>query len=78
MGHASSKGNGIIRRVGKNVSFALQIDKVCIVAVFDAANIDLGKPLVATCQTAMTACGIAAAAHLLGKEMVPVYNVSIS
>ncbi|PVD26774.1 hypothetical protein C0Q70_14452 [Pomacea canaliculata] len=42
--------------------------------LFDAENIDLGKPLVATCQTAMTACGIAAAAHLLGKEMVPVYN----
>ena len=45
------------------------------VAVFDASGVDLGQPVVASCQTAMTACGLAAAAHLLGKEIVPVYNV---
>lgn len=44
--------------------------------IFDEANVDLSKPLVASCQTAMTACGLAAAAHIMGKETVPVYNGS--
>ena len=48
-----------------------------LVAVFDTSEVDLEKPMVATCETAMTACGLAAAAHMLGKEVVPVYNVSV-
>ncbi|KAK7504163.1 hypothetical protein BaRGS_00004467 [Batillaria attramentaria] len=44
--------------------------------VFDAGNVDLGRPIVASCQTAMTACGLAAAACILGKETVPIYNGS--
>ena len=48
-----------------------------LVAVFDTSEVDLKKPMVATCETAMTACGLAAAAHMLGKEIVPVYNVSV-
>ncbi|KAJ8308851.1 hypothetical protein KUTeg_013725 [Tegillarca granosa] len=43
--------------------------------LFDAANIDLGRPVVASCLTGMTACGLAAAMHVLGKEKVPVYYV---
>ncbi|XP_012938813.1 thiosulfate sulfurtransferase isoform X2 [Aplysia californica] len=42
--------------------------------LFDNVGIDLSKPLVSTCQTGMTACAVAAAAHILGKEDVPVYN----
>ena len=48
-----------------------------LVAVFDTSEVDLEMPMVATCETAMTACGLAAAAHMLGKEVVPVYNVSV-
>ncbi|XP_041352951.1 thiosulfate sulfurtransferase-like [Gigantopelta aegis] len=40
--------------------------------LFDKAEIDLNKPLVASCLTGLTACGLAAAAHCLGKD-VPVY-----
>ncbi|XP_076442018.1 thiosulfate sulfurtransferase-like [Babylonia areolata] len=45
-------------------------------SAFDAAGVDLGQKLVATCLRGMTACGLAAAAHILGKEVVPVYNGS--
>ncbi|KAL5008664.1 hypothetical protein ScPMuIL_014245 [Solemya velum] len=41
--------------------------------LFDEAGIDMAKPLTAMCQTGMTACGLAAAAHILGKTDVPVY-----
>lgn len=41
--------------------------------LFDSAGIDLGHPVVATCFLGSTACGLAAAAHILGKENVPVY-----
>ena len=54
------------------------LQRICsFVAVFDTAGVDLQRPVVATCETALTACGLAAAAHLLGKEVVPVYNVSV-
>jgi thiosulfate/3-mercaptopyruvate sulfurtransferase len=45
-------------------------------AAFDAAGIDLDKPLVTTCGTGMTATVIAFGAHLLGKEDVAVYDGS--
>lgn len=41
-------------------------------ALFDAAGVNLEKPMVASCFTGMTACGIAAAAYILGKD-IPVY-----
>ncbi|XP_067680550.1 thiosulfate sulfurtransferase-like [Haliotis asinina] len=41
--------------------------------LFDQAGIDLGKPLVASCLAGLTACGLSTAAHILGKEVVPVY-----
>ncbi|XP_059147616.1 thiosulfate sulfurtransferase-like [Physella acuta] len=44
--------------------------------LFDAAGVDLTKPVVATCQRGMTACAVALAAHILGKVDVPVYNGS--
>ena len=44
--------------------------------VFDSAGIDLAHPVVASCFLGSTACGLAAAAHILGKENVPVYYVS--
>ena len=49
---------------------------LCFVfAVFDEAGIDLAHPVVATCYLGSTACGLAGAAHILGKENVPVYYV---
>jgi len=47
-------------------------------AAFDAAGVDLGKPLVATCGSGMTATVLAFGAHLLGKEDVAVYDGSWS
>ena len=44
--------------------------------MFDEAGVDLNEPMVASCLLGMTACGVAAAAHILGKENVPVYYVS--
>ena len=43
---------------------------------FDAAGVDLDRPLVATCGSGMTASATAFAAHLLGKEDVAVYDGS--
>ena len=49
---------------------------VCLSVVeFEKAGIDLDKPLIASCGSGITACWIAFAASLLGKE-VPVYDVS--
>lgn len=47
-------------------------------AVFDAAGVDLNRPLVTTCGSGMTASALAFAAHLLGKEDVAVYDGSWS
>ncbi|KAH3852513.1 thiosulfate sulfurtransferase-like [Dreissena polymorpha] len=41
--------------------------------LFDSAGVDLGQPITASCLRGLTACGVAAAAHILGKEHVPVY-----
>lgn len=46
-------------------------------AVFEAAGVDLDRPLVATCGSGITASVIAFAAHLLGRD-VPVYDGSWS
>lgn len=47
-------------------------------AAFDAAGVDLSRPLVATCGSGMTASVLAFGAHLLGKEDVAVYDGSWS
>lgn len=43
-------------------------------AAFDAAGVDLAKPLVATCGSGVTACVILFGAHLLGKEDAKLYD----
>jgi thiosulfate/3-mercaptopyruvate sulfurtransferase len=47
-------------------------------AAFEAAGVDLGKPLVATCGSGITACVLLLGAHLLGKENVQLYDGSWS
>ena len=49
-----------------------------IAALFDAAGIDLGKPLVATCGSGITAPVLAFGAALLGKPNVAIYDGSWS
>lgn len=44
--------------------------------VFDDADIDLNQPIVASCLRGLTAAGVVAAAHILGKDDVPLYVVS--
>ncbi|KAL4223489.1 hypothetical protein ACF0H5_016960 [Mactra antiquata] len=44
--------------------------------MFDEAGVNLNKPMVATCLRGLTACSVIAAAHVLGKEDVPLYVVS--
>ncbi|KAH9509248.1 Acyl-CoA:lysophosphatidylglycerol acyltransferase 1 [Bulinus truncatus] len=46
--------------------------------LFENAGIDLSKPLVSSCQTGMTACGLIAAASILGRDDVPLYNGSFT
>jgi len=45
-------------------------------AVFDAASVDLGKPMVATCGSGVTACSVLFAAQLLGKTDARLYDGS--
>jgi thiosulfate/3-mercaptopyruvate sulfurtransferase len=45
-------------------------------AAFEAAGVDLGKPMVATCGSGVTAASILFGAHLLGKEDVLLYDGS--
>ncbi|NQW08618.1 MAG: 3-mercaptopyruvate sulfurtransferase [Alphaproteobacteria bacterium] len=47
-------------------------------AAFDAAGLDLDKPMVASCGSGVTACVIALAAHVLGKPGIAVYDGSWS
>ena len=47
-------------------------------AVFDAAGVDLAKPMVTTCGSGVTAAVILFGAHLLGKEDVRLYDGSWS
>jgi thiosulfate/3-mercaptopyruvate sulfurtransferase len=45
---------------------------------FDAAGVDLDRPMVATCGSGVTACVLLFGAHLLGKEDVRLYDGSWS
>jgi thiosulfate/3-mercaptopyruvate sulfurtransferase len=47
-----------------------------IAAVFADAGVDLGRPIVASCGSGVTACATAFAAHLLGRDTVAVYDGS--
>ncbi|HEX9946465.1 MAG TPA: 3-mercaptopyruvate sulfurtransferase [Allosphingosinicella sp.] len=47
-------------------------------AEFDAAGLDLAKPMVATCGSGITACVLLFGAHLLGKEDLKLYDGSWS
>lgn len=47
-------------------------------AAFDAAGVDLAKPLVTTCGSGVTACVILFGAHLLGKTDLSLYDGSWS
>jgi thiosulfate/3-mercaptopyruvate sulfurtransferase len=46
--------------------------------VFEAAGVDLAKPMVATCGSGVTACVLLFGAHLLGKEDLRLYDGSWS
>ncbi|KAJ1173695.1 hypothetical protein NDU88_005521 [Pleurodeles waltl] len=46
--------------------------------LFREKKVDLARPLVTTCHRGVTACSIALAAHMLGKEDVAVYDGSWS
>ncbi|QPQ55005.1 sulfurtransferase [Allosphingosinicella flava] len=45
-------------------------------AAFDAAGIDLAKPMIATCGSGVTACSLLFAAHLIGKDDARLYDGS--
>lgn len=47
-------------------------------AAFDAAGIDLARPMVTTCGSGITAAVVAFGAHLLGKDDVALYDGSWS
>lgn len=49
-----------------------------IKALFDEAGVDLNRPVVASCGSGVTACVIAMAGFLIGKEDIAVYDGSWS
>ncbi len=49
-----------------------------IKAKFDASGLDLGKPIVASCGSGVTACVVALGGFLVGKNDIPVYDGSWS
>ncbi len=49
-----------------------------IKAKFDASGLDLGKPIVASCGSGVTACVVALGGYLVGKDDIPVYDGSWS
>lgn len=51
---------------------------VALRAAFDAAGVDLGRPLIMTCGSGVTACNLLFGAALLGKQDVRVYDGSWS
>jgi len=53
-------------------------DKAALRAVFEEAGVDLARPLVTTCGSGMTACTLAFALHLIGKQDVALYDGSWS
>ncbi|XP_007908472.2 3-mercaptopyruvate sulfurtransferase [Callorhinchus milii] len=54
----------------------LMRDVASLRAIFEEHHVDLSKPIVATCGTGVTACHIALAAYLCGKEDVAIYDGS--
>ncbi|RZJ97629.1 MAG: 3-mercaptopyruvate sulfurtransferase [Novosphingobium sp.] len=53
-------------------------DKTALTAVFEEAGVDLDRPIIATCGSGMTACAVAFALHLLGRDKVSLYDGSWS
>ncbi len=51
-------------------------DKAGLRAAFDAAGIDLRRPVVTSCGSGVTACVLAFGMHLLGKDDVALYDGS--
>jgi thiosulfate/3-mercaptopyruvate sulfurtransferase len=51
-------------------------DRAALRAVFEEAGVDLARPLVTTCGSGMTACIVAFALFLLGKDDVALYDGS--
>ena len=51
-------------------------DKAGLRAAFEAAGIDLSRPVVTSCGSGVTACVLAFGMHLLGKEDVALYDGS--
>lgn len=45
-------------------------------AVFEAAGVDLSRPVITSCGSGVTACVLAFALHLIGKEDVALYDGS--
>lgn len=46
--------------------------------LFDDAGVNLNAKVTSSCMTGMTACGLIAAAHILGHENLPLYNGSFT
>lgn len=53
-------------------------DRSALKAAFEAAGVDLSRPIVTTCGSGMTACALAFALHLIGKNDVALYDGSWS
>jgi thiosulfate/3-mercaptopyruvate sulfurtransferase len=53
-------------------------DRAGLEAAVEAAGVDLSRPVVTTCGSGITACAVAFALHLLGKDDVAVYDGSWS
>jgi thiosulfate/3-mercaptopyruvate sulfurtransferase len=53
-------------------------DKAGLRAAFEAAGVDLSRPVVTTCGSGVTACVLGFAMHLLGKEDAALYDGSWS
>ncbi len=51
-------------------------NKDALSAAFTAAEVDLSRPVIASCGSGITACCLAFALHLLGKEDVALYDGS--
>lgn len=47
-----------------------------LTAAFEAAGVDLARPIVTSCGSGMTACALAFALHRIGKENVALYDGS--
>jgi len=51
-------------------------DKAAIKAVFEAAGVDMGKPVITSCGSGVTACVLIFALHLAGKDDAALYDGS--